>query len=182
MSASTTPTLIQEPEQSEYSSNQRTLDNNQHDHLLPQLGLSEDDGERPPLLHIHPAEVELPIQQHHSPKSKKKSILREWWSEIAMSAFSILLMFAIATLLYKYRDRPAPSWSFHLNMNSTVAILSTFLRSSLFMILGRGLFQYNWTSFITRSADESNDSNKSTEVELAYPSPSSSASTILRSG
>ena len=146
MSASTTPTLTQEPEQHEYPSSQRTLDNesvDQGDHLLLQLGLREDDGERPPLLYALPAEVELPIKQHHPPKSKKKSILREWWSEIAMSAFSIFLFLAIVSLLGTYNNQPAPSWSFHLNVNSMVAILSTLLRSSLLMILGQGLFQYH---------------------------------------
>jgi hypothetical protein len=183
MSASTTPALIQQPE---YPSSQRTLDNesiDQGDHLLSQLGINEDNGERPPLLYVRPVEVESPIQQHHSAKSKKKSILREWWSEIAMSAFSISLFFAIATLLWAYNALPPPSWGFHLNVNSMIAILSTLLRSSLFMILEQGLFQYHRTSFnfSSRSADESNYSSKSTEVELAHLSPSSSASAILRS-
>ena len=177
-----TPTVIQEPEQQEYSSSQRTLVDNgfveQGDHLS-QPGLSEDDGERPPLLHVCP-EAKLPIQQQgHSPKSKRKSILKEWWLEIALLIFSIWLFLAIVILLTQYDKQPMPSWSFHLNLNSMVAILSTLLRSSLFMILGQGL--YNTTGHLRCSTDESNYSNKSTEVELAYSSSSSPAFTLLRS-
>jgi hypothetical protein len=66
--STSTPTLIQEPEEHECSSNQHQVGNNesadQGDHSLSQLDLSEDDGETPPILHAHirPAKpVELPI-------------------------------------------------------------------------------------------------------------------------
>jgi hypothetical protein len=170
--STSTPTLIQEPtayEQHEHSSSQRTLVGNesieQGDYPLPQLDLSED--KRPPLLHFLLAKVEMLIR-----------IIKKWWSEIAMLALSILLFIAIVILLKLYDNHPMPSWSFHLNVNSMVAILSTLLRSCLFMILAQGLF--NATGHLSRSADESNYSNKSTEVELAYSPSSPSASTILR--
>jgi hypothetical protein len=137
-----TPTpIIQEPDQHEHSSgSQHTLVDDesieQGDHPLSQLDLSEDDGERPSVLHVHPAQV----KQQDSRKCKKKSILKEWRLEIAMSALSILLSTAIVFLLKQYDKHPMPSWSFHLNVNSLVAILSTFLRSCLFMILAQGLF------------------------------------------
>jgi hypothetical protein len=170
MSTSIT-TLIQEPEQHEHSNSQRTLVDNesieQDDYPLSQLYLSEDDGGRPPFLHVHLAKVELLIQT-----------IKKWWLEISMLALSILLFTAIVILLKLYDNHPVPSWSFHLNVNSMVAILSTLLRSCLFMILAQGLF--NTTGHLSRSADQSNYSNKSTEVELAYSSSSSSASTILR--
>jgi uncharacterized protein DUF3176 len=166
--STSTPTLIQEPEH-EHASSQRTLVDNEsiEQGALPQLDLSEDDGKGPPLLHVHPAKVELLIQ-----------IIKEWWSEIAMLALSILLFTVIVILLKLYDNHPMPSWGFHLNVNSMVAIISTLLRSCLFTILAQGLF--NTTGHLSRSADESNYSNKSTEVELAYSSSSSSASTILR--
>ena len=53
--STSTPTLIQEPEQHEYSSSQRTLVDNESTEQgdsLSQLDLSEDDGERPPLFHM----------------------------------------------------------------------------------------------------------------------------------
>ena len=76
--STSTPIIIQEPDQHEHSSgSQHTLVDDefveQGDHPLSQLDLSEDDGERPPLLYVGLAKVE----QHHSPKSKKKSILKE---------------------------------------------------------------------------------------------------------
>jgi Protein of unknown function (DUF3176) len=179
------PTLIQEPEQQEFSTSQHTLVDNesieQTDYPVSQLDLSGDDGERPPLLHAHPAKVELPTQLrslHHLPKCEMISIIKEWMPEIAMLAFSILLFTAIIVLLWQYDNHPMPSWSFHLNMNSVVAILSTILRSCLFMIIAQGC---SMPLDILCSANESNYSNKSTEVELAYSSSSSSASRILRS-
>jgi hypothetical protein len=71
--STSTPIIIQEPDQHEHSSgSQHTLVDDefveQGDHPLSQLDLSEDDGERPPLLYVGLANVE----QHHSPKSKKK--------------------------------------------------------------------------------------------------------------
>ena len=155
---STSTLIIQEPYQHENSSgSQHTLVEDesveQGDHPLSQLGLSEDDGERPPLLHVHPAKAE----QHRSPKSQNISILKEWRLEIATSALSILLFTAIVFLLMRYDKHPMPSWSFHLNVNSLVAILSTFLRSCLFMILAQGLF--NITRHLSRSTDESIYSN-----------------------
>ena len=141
------PTLIQEPEQHEHASSQHTLVDNesieQSGYPVSQLDLNGDDGERPSLLHAHPAKVELPTQLrslHHSPKCEMISIIKEWTPEIAMLAFSILLFTAIIILLWQYDNHPMPSWSFHLNMNSVVAILSTILRSCLFMIIAQGLF------------------------------------------
>jgi hypothetical protein len=109
---STSTPIIQEPDQHEHSSgSQHTLVEDesveQGDHPLSQLDLSEDDGERPPLLHVH---VHLAkAEQHHSPKSKKKSILKEWRLEIAMSALSIWLFTAIVFLLKQYDMHPMPS-------------------------------------------------------------------------
>ena len=149
------------------SSSQRTLVYNesveQGDHSLSQLDLV------PPLSHFYP--------ELQSLKSKTKLILKGWWLEIAMLASSILLFTAIVIILQIYDNHPTPSWSFHLNVNSLVAFLSTFLRSSLFMILGQGLFDI--TGHLSRPTDESIYSNKSTEVELAYSPSSSSASAIL---
>ena len=141
-----TPILIQGPQRYENSSgSQDTLVDNesieQGDHPFSQL--------RPPLLHVRPAKVE----QHHSPKSKNKSILKEWSSEMAMLALSILLFTAIVILLRQSDNHPMPSWSFHLNVNSMVAILSTLLRSSLFMILEQGLLHI--TGHLSRLTDES---------------------------
>jgi hypothetical protein len=160
---STSTPIIQEPDQHEHSSgSQHTLVEDesveQGDHPLSQLDLSEDDGERPPLLHVHPA-VPAGAEQHHSPnlESKMKSLLKEWWLEIAMSALSILLFTAIVFLLQQYDKHPMPSWSFHLNVNSLVAILSTFLRSALFMILAQGLF--NITRHLSIFANKSIYSN-----------------------
>ena len=151
---STSTPIIQEPDQHERSSgSQHTLVDDESieegDHPLSQLDLSEDNGERPPVVHVHPAKVE----QQHSLKCKMKSIFKEWWLEIAMSALSIWLFTAIIFLLTQYDKHPVPSWSFHLNVNSLVAILSTFLRSTLFMILAQGLF--NITRYLDHSADES---------------------------
>jgi uncharacterized protein DUF3176 len=149
--STSTPALIQEPEQHEYSSSQCQIGNESADqsHLRTILDLSEDDSETPPLLHVHvrPAKsVELPnttFQQHHSPnnKSKTKSIFKEWWSEIGMLVLSMVLPFAIIILLKKYDNHPVPSWAFSwLNVNSMVAILSTLMRSCLFIVLEQGLF------------------------------------------
>jgi Protein of unknown function (DUF3176) len=169
-----TPALIQEPDQHEHTdSSQHTLVYNesveQDGHPLSQLDLCKDGGERPPLFHFYPDKQSL--------KSKTKLILKGWWLEIVMLTLSILLFIAIVIILQKYDKRPMPSWSFNLNVNSLVAFLSTFLRSSLFMILGQGLL--NITGHLSRPANESIYSNKSTEVDLAYSSSPSSASTIL---
>jgi Protein of unknown function (DUF3176) len=135
--STSTPALIQEPaDQYEHaSSSQRTLVYNesveQGDHPLSQLDLCKDGGERPPLFHFYPDKQSL--------KSKTKLILKGWWLEIAMLASSIFLFIAIVIILQIYENHPTPSWGFHLNVNSLVAFLSTFLRSSLFMILGQGL-------------------------------------------
>jgi uncharacterized protein DUF3176 len=148
--STSTPTFHEEPaEQGKYSSSQRTLVENESaeegDYPLSQLDSSEDDGERPTLPHVRPAscKVELPaqVQQYHSLKSTKKIILifKEWLLEISLLVFSILLFATIVLLLKKYDHQPMPSWSFHLNVNSMVAILSTFLRSSLVMITAQGL-------------------------------------------
>ena len=107
---------------------------------LSQLDLNEDDVERPPLLHVHRLRPAKAVEQHHSPKSKMKLILKEWSLEIAMSALSIMLFTVIVILLKHYDKQPTSSWSFYqLNVNSMVAILSTLLRSFLFMILEQGL-------------------------------------------
>ena len=147
--STSTPTFHEEPaEQDKYSSSQHTLVDNesaeQGDYPLSQLDSSENDGERPPLPHVRPAscKVELPVkQQHHSLKSTKILIFifKEWLLEISLLVFSILLFTAIVLLLKKYDHQPMPFWSFHLNVNSMVAILSTFLRSSLVMITAQGL-------------------------------------------
>jgi hypothetical protein len=145
--SASTPTFPEEPaEQDKYSSSQCTLVDNesaeQGDYPLSQLDSRENNGERPSLPHIRPAscKVELPAQQqYHSLKSTKESIFREWLLEISLLVFSILLFATIVLLLKKYDHQPMPSWSFHLNVNSMVSILSTFLRSSLFMITAQGL-------------------------------------------
>src|ERR1700685_3838882 len=69
-----------------------------------------------------------------------------------MLALSIMLFTAIVIILKESDNHPMLSWSFRINVNSMVAILSTLLRSSLFMILEQGLL--NITAHLSGSANK----------------------------
>ena len=67
------------------------------------------------------------------------SILGKWSAEILLLLFASIMLVTIWVLLNIYNQQREPSWRYHINLNTIVAILSTFLRASLLSIVEEGL-------------------------------------------
>jgi hypothetical protein len=64
--------------------------------------------------------------------------LQEWWQELALSAYTVGLLIAIAATLSISNKKSQSTWTLGLNLNTIIALLATFLRSGLVMVVEQG--------------------------------------------
>jgi hypothetical protein len=66
------------------------------------------------------------------------SAFQSWWQESALSAVALAFLVAIVSILSIFGGRPLPKLGHGLNLNTLIALLATFLRSSLIMVVEEG--------------------------------------------
>lgn len=93
---------------------------------------------------LRPAVVR-PKPSHHV------HVLRYWALEITTVVVAALLMGAIVGLLAYYDGEFMPEWPFQINLNSAVAVLSTFLRAAILAAVAEIIGQIKWTWFTERT-------------------------------
>lgn len=90
--------------------------------------------------HIQSALQKGPIHTTHPSRLNdgRSSAFHAWWQELVLSAYALSLFIAITAILSCFNKRTQPSWTFGLNLNTLIALLATFLRSGLGMIVEQG--------------------------------------------
>jgi hypothetical protein len=71
-------------------------------------------------------------------------IFRTWAQETIAIALAISLIAAIASVLAVHNGKPVPNWGVNLNLNALLALLSTFLRALLVIIVAQVISQRKW--------------------------------------
>lgn len=77
----------------------------------------------------------------------RHSVLRAWMFELLNTIFLVALIVAIAVTLAAYNGKPAPDWGQHLNLNALLALLSTFLRAAIAVMVSQIISQRKWHYF-----------------------------------
>ncbi|KAK6222498.1 hypothetical protein QIS74_04200 [Colletotrichum tabaci] len=122
----------------------------------------DDDGMKQPYPPPQPPESP-PIQQqqqqqHHQPHppggpepspkpSRTRHVLRYWGLEILTVFAAVCLLAAIVALLAYYDGHYMPEWPFEINLNTAIALLSTFLRAAIVAAVAEIIGQIKWTWF-----------------------------------
>ncbi|KAJ0160070.1 hypothetical protein CTA2_8608, partial [Colletotrichum tanaceti] len=97
--------------------------------------------------------------QHHHPgpeqptpkPSRTRHVLRYWGLEILTVLVAVCLLAAIIALLACYDGHYMPEWPFEINLNTAVALLSTFLRAAIVAAVAEIIGQIKWTWFAERT-------------------------------
>ncbi|KAK1957292.1 hypothetical protein LY78DRAFT_663757 [Colletotrichum sublineola] len=86
-----------------------------------------------------------------SGKNRLRYILSYWGLEILTVFMAFCLLAAIITLLAYYDGHYMPEWPFQINLNSAIALLSTFLRAAIVAAVAEIIGQIKWTWFAEQS-------------------------------
>ena len=88
------------------------------------------------------------VAEYHDKESKinalgsrrKRSIILDWWFELAALAVACWLLATIFGILVKYHDLRLEDWTknYSISLNTVVAVLSTVLRTLIIMIAEEG--------------------------------------------
>jgi len=73
-----------------------------------------------------------------------------WWWELGAILVSLISMSLILTILCYMNGRLLSDWKLPIQLNSLIAIFSTFARSALMLALAEGLSQLKWNHFEKR--------------------------------
>jgi hypothetical protein len=102
----------------------------------------------------------LPHTSHSSNQSiNKKLTLRSstrtllgfgWWWEVSAIALSFTSMTLILAILFTMHEKPLTAWQLPIQINSLVAVFSTFAKSALLVALAEGVSQLKWNHFEKR--------------------------------
>ncbi|KAK7753333.1 hypothetical protein SLS62_004623 [Diatrype stigma] len=74
-------------------------------------------------------------------------VFRRWGWEIFSLALALAMLIAIIVLLVVYQGQRMPDWGESLNLNTILALLSTFLRGLLVIVMAEVLSQAKWSWF-----------------------------------
>lgn len=75
-----------------------------------------------------------------------------WWWEFGAVVVSLVATTLIMAILLVMNGKPLQHWRLPIQINSLVAIFSTFARSSLLLVLAEGLSQLKWNHFEKQSS------------------------------
>ncbi|KAK1460106.1 hypothetical protein CMEL01_03105 [Colletotrichum melonis] len=98
-----------------------------------------------------PPPINPPIHHQPAPSPRRsghtRHVLRYWGLEIFTLFVAISLLTAIIWLLTHYDGHYMPKWPFEINLNSAIALLSTFLRAAIVAAVAEIIGQIKWTWF-----------------------------------
>ncbi|KAH6642484.1 hypothetical protein C7974DRAFT_468834 [Boeremia exigua] len=89
----------------------------------------------------------MPKGSHRRRSGRQYRIWGPWKYEIASVLLSVGLNIAIAVLLAQFDTQTVPDWGQYLNLNALLALLSTFLRATLVIIISQVVSQRKWMWF-----------------------------------
>ncbi|KAK8071656.1 hypothetical protein PG996_005004 [Apiospora saccharicola] len=75
-----------------------------------------------------------------------------WFLEVVAILFSVACMVGVIYILMYMKDQPLSKWPYDLNLNSTIAVLITALKSSLMLAVASCISQSKWLYFKKRRA------------------------------
>ncbi|KAJ0317120.1 hypothetical protein COL5a_011263 [Colletotrichum fioriniae] len=78
------------------------------------------------------------------PPRRRWQILKGWWPEIIWCLISVVCIIVLVTVLRSYDNQPLPNWPLGLTLNTVVAFISTFCRTSFVLPVVESLSQYKW--------------------------------------
>ncbi|OHE99659.1 hypothetical protein CORC01_05017 [Colletotrichum orchidophilum] len=78
------------------------------------------------------------------PPRRRWQLLKGWWQEIIWCMISIVCVIVLVTVLRSYDNQPLPNWPLGLTLNTVVAFISTFCRTSYVLPVVESLSQYKW--------------------------------------
>ncbi|KAK1624170.1 hypothetical protein BDP81DRAFT_112050 [Colletotrichum phormii] len=78
------------------------------------------------------------------PSRRRWQILKGWWPEIIWCLISVVCIIVLVTVLRSYDNQPLPNWPLGLTLNTVVAFISTFCRTSFVLPVVESLSQYKW--------------------------------------
>ncbi|GJC89608.1 hypothetical protein ColLi_12446 [Colletotrichum liriopes] len=111
-----------------------------------------DDDKQPPPPHPPTDGYSSQSQTSVSPvpgpgQSRIRYVLSYWGLEILTVFVAFCLLAAIIALLAYYDGHYMPEWPFEINLNSAIALLSTFLRAAIVAAVAEIIGQVKWTWF-----------------------------------
>ncbi|KAK4441971.1 hypothetical protein QBC34DRAFT_314080, partial [Podospora aff. communis PSN243] len=107
-----------------------------------QLPVSHDSAETPPAIFSEDVNETSPAGHR-----AERSWLRLWMWELAAIASAVGILVAIGIILSVHDGKPLPPWPLGLNLNSLVAILTTFLRALIMVFIAEVICQLKWDWF-----------------------------------
>ncbi|OLN94121.1 hypothetical protein CCHL11_07147 [Colletotrichum chlorophyti] len=79
------------------------------------------------------------------PKFRRRwNVFQGWWQEVIWCLISLACIIVLVTVLQSYDNQPLPNWPHGLTLNTVVAFISTFCRTSFVLPVVEGLSQYKW--------------------------------------
>ncbi|KAK1702431.1 hypothetical protein BDP67DRAFT_452867 [Colletotrichum lupini] len=75
---------------------------------------------------------------------RRWQILKGWWPEIIWCLVSVVCIIVLISVLRSYDNQPLPNWPLGLTLNTVVAFISTFCRTSFVLPVVESLSQYKW--------------------------------------
>ncbi|KAK1978592.1 hypothetical protein LZ30DRAFT_598818 [Colletotrichum cereale] len=118
----------------------------------------DDDDDKQPPPPPHPPKEDLlcqrqpPIYTAPIPDQRRIRYTLSYWSLEILTVFvAFCLLAAIITLLAYYDGHYMPEWPFEINLNSAIALLSTFLRAAIVAAVAEIIGQIKWTWFAEQS-------------------------------
>ena len=94
-------------------------------------------------------EVSEHTYQHNNILSSR-SILTDWWLELASCILVLAALMAIVGVTYPYQERPLPNWPYTLSINTLVAIFIAVAKSAMLLVMAEGISHLKWTWFTRR--------------------------------
>lgn len=82
---------------------------------------------------------------------RKVSIVREWYTELPATGFSILCLGTVVGILFAIHDKPSSSWSLRISPASVISQLLTLSRSTMMLSTASCISQSIWHRFQQRS-------------------------------
>lgn len=78
-------------------------------------------------------------------KRRRSTFLTAWAYECVLVIFALGLLAAIVSILASFQHQPQPSWGLGINLNTVIALLATFLRNSILMVIEQGQWFFEWS-------------------------------------
>ncbi|KXJ86388.1 hypothetical protein Micbo1qcDRAFT_236924 [Microdochium bolleyi] len=120
----------------------------------PSQTYQQDHAPSPPTHSIPPEQTPSP------PKIPKYRIWREWKWEIATLVALFALLLGLGILLRVHDKARVPDWGRYVNLNTVLALMSTFFRAGLVFVLSQIIAQRKWSWFAATEDAAHHRSNK----------------------